>query len=615
MTHNWIWPRVGATPSSDSSDSEMFDRTDYPYTETFVREAIQNTLDARLDQNGAPAIIKFSFHSDELGARRAFLEGATGFRSEADFPAIEEWNSDNINWVTIEDFNTKGLDGQLDDRLGNFWNYWLNFGVSNKESEGAKRGGRGIGRVTFLIASRMNTVLALSRRSADDKTVVCGMCKLRMKRTADGSVRTTHAYLADKEVGDVFQLHQAPNFSSSFASAFGLNGYVAAPRKTGLALVIPYPHADLRPEGILASSIEHFAPAVLNGSLVVEVDNVTLDATSIDDIAKSVAPQIHTSSIGADVGRYLELLRVALAEMPELHVDAKKGLVALRESANVKKLQERCAKGEKVAIRIHFEIPRNSQQLPANLCAVVARSPQDALPIDRLFREGMSLPEVKTSTPSELDLVLLADEPNLAEFLNLCEGKAHLDLLESKEIKAKLEARGYKTPVVIKRFVKGLPNELRLLLTPDITEPEKDVFDDYFALPDDNSEKSKSKGGKPDVTPPPPPPPPPPRISPVLMETLGDGFRMKANPDYSDWPINISVTLAYADGTRSPVWSPFDFAPTDLSTLTEDCSITWTKNKLTSKNCGATFNIEVAGFDARRELDTHIKVWKNAQND
>ena len=615
MTHNWIWPRVGATPRSDSSDSEMFDRTDYPYTETFVREAIQNTLDARLDPNGAPAIIRFSFYSDELGARRAFLEGAMGFRSDADFPSIEEWSANKINWVTIEDFNTKGLDGKLDDRLGNFWNYWLNFGVSNKENEGAKRGGRGIGRVTFLIASRMNTVLALSRRSADDVTVACGMCKLRMKRTADGSVRTTHAYLADKETGDVFQLHQTLNFSSSLASAFSLNGYVAAPRKSGLALAIPYPHADLRPEGILASSIEHFAPAVLNGSLVVEVDNITLDATSIDDIAKSVAPHIHTRSIGADVRRYLELLRVALAEMSELHVDAKKGLGGLREDANVKKLQERCAKGEKVAIRIHFEIPRNSQQLSANLRAVVARSPQDAVPIDRLFREGMSLPEVKTSTPGELDLVLLADEPNLAEFLNLCEGKAHLDLLESKEIKAKLEARGYKTPVPIKRFVKGLPNELRLLLTPDITEPERDVFDDYFALPDEKSEKAKNKGGKPDVTPPPPPPPPPPRISPVLMETLGDGFRMKANPEYGDWPINISVTLAYADGTRSPAWSPFDFAPSDLSTLTEDCSFAWTKNKLTAKNCGAAFNIEVVGFDARRELDTHIKVWKNAQND
>lgn len=611
---SWIWPRVGATPSSDSSDSEMFDRTDYPYTETFVREAIQNTLDARLDQTAAPAVIRFSFHQSDLGPRRLFLEGAMNCRHDADFPPIPEWSEGKIDWVTIEDFNTKGLDGKLDDRLGNFWNYWLNFGVSNKEKEGAKRGGRGIGRVTFLIASRVNTVLALTRRSVDDRTVSCGMCKLRMKRTADGSVRTTHAYLAEKEKGDVFDLHgmETSSFSQSLASAFKLNGYVAAPRNSGLALVIPYPHKDLIPEGILASSIEHFAPAILNGSLVVEVDNVILNATTMDDIAKSVASNIHTPSIGADVDRYLDLLRTALADMPELMVDTKAGLASLRESAQVKKMQEHCTKGEKVAVRIVFELTKNAQTLPARLCAVIARSPQDVAPIDRLFREGMSLPEVKASTPGELDLVLLADEENLAEFLNLCEGKAHLDLLESKEIKAKLEARGYQTPVAVKRFVKGLPSELRLLVTPDITEPDKDVFDDFFALPDENSERKKSKGGKPDVT---PPPPPPPRISPIVVETLNDGFRMKANPDFHDWPINVSVTLAYADGTRSPAWSSFDFAPSDLVTTATGCSPTFVKNKLTAKDCGAGFSIEVAGFDARRELDTHIKAWKNAQND
>ncbi len=73
--------------------------------------------------------------------------------------------------------------------------------------------------------------------------------------------------------------------------------------------------------------------------------------------------------------------------------------------------------------------------------------------------------------------------------------------------------------------------------------------------------------------------------------------------------------MAYADGTRSPAWSSFDFAPSDLVTTATGCSPTFVKNKLTAKDCEAGFSIEVAGFDARRELDTHIKAWKNAQND
>jgi hypothetical protein len=608
----WIWPRVGATPSSQNTDSEMFDRADYPYTETFVREAIQNTLDARQDTN-APAVIRFAFHRDGVGNRREFIAGAVENRLTAGFPPIPEWNKGEIDWVTIEDFNTKGLDGKLDDRLGNFWNYWLNFGVSNKD--GAKRGGRGIGRVTFLIASRMQTVMALTRRVEDDLTVSCGMCLLRTMRTQNGAVRTTHAYLAESECEDVFKLHDSANFSDNFASAFRLNGYATAPKASGLALVIPYPHADLSPEGILASSIEHFAPAILNDSLVVEVDETVLNTTTIDVMAESLAPKIHTASIGADVERYLDLIRTGLSECVELRVDVTNGLSSLRESAQVKSMREACLRGEKVSLRLAFEITKGSEKRSASLRAVIARAPTDCLPIDRLFREGMSLPEVKASNPGELDLVMIVDEENLATFLNLCEGKAHLDLLESKEIRAKLEANEYHSPISIKRFVKTLPNELRTLFTPEITEPEKDVFDSFFALPDESSEKRKIKGGKPDVTPPTPLPPPPPRISPIVVETLNNGFRVKANTAYDSWPVNVSVSMAYADGTRSPDWSPYDFTPADLVTTINDCESTFVKNKVTAKNCGSTLSIEITGFDARRELETHVKVWKNAQND
>jgi hypothetical protein len=63
---SWIWPSVGPTPTNDDLNSEMFDRADYPYTDTFVREAIQNSLDARLDEN-EPVVIRFNFHEGKLG--------------------------------------------------------------------------------------------------------------------------------------------------------------------------------------------------------------------------------------------------------------------------------------------------------------------------------------------------------------------------------------------------------------------------------------------------------------------------------------------------------------------------------------------------------------------
>jgi hypothetical protein len=43
----WIWPSVGSAAVSYGLDSEIFDTEKFPHIETFVRETIQNSLDAR----------------------------------------------------------------------------------------------------------------------------------------------------------------------------------------------------------------------------------------------------------------------------------------------------------------------------------------------------------------------------------------------------------------------------------------------------------------------------------------------------------------------------------------------------------------------------------------
>src|SRR5690606_15081025 len=135
---SWIWPSVGATPIHQGLDSEMFDRTDYPYSETFVREAIQNSLDARLDP-AKPVVVNFTFHSNGIGPRRQFLEQVMNHREKAGLEIPREWKDGNVRWLVVEDFNSKGLGGDLGSRVSDFWNYWLNFGLTNKDGSG--RGG------------------------------------------------------------------------------------------------------------------------------------------------------------------------------------------------------------------------------------------------------------------------------------------------------------------------------------------------------------------------------------------------------------------------------------------------------------------------------------------
>ena len=239
-TWNWIWPNVGAAPINQGLDSEMFDGADYPYQETFVREAIQNSLDARLDQT-KPVFVNFTFRSDGIGPRGAFLEQAIEHRKTAGLKIPTEWDQGHVRWLLVEDFNSKGLSGDLGKRTSDFWNYWLNFGLSNKDGSG--RGGRGIGRVTFLIASRLQSVIGYTRRAEDEVNAICGMTFLRPREDSH-VLKSTHAYLASAENGNIYTLHDSPEFHAQIQSAFAFKGY-DGDRRSGLGLAILYPHDEL----------------------------------------------------------------------------------------------------------------------------------------------------------------------------------------------------------------------------------------------------------------------------------------------------------------------------------------------------------------------------------
>ena len=602
---SWIWPNVGATPIHQGLDSEMFDRTDYPYSETFVREAIQNSLDARLDPE-RPVHVNFTFHSDGIGPRRAFLEQVMDHRKKAGLEIPPEWSSGHVRWLVVEDFNSNGLGGNLSSRTSDFWNYWLNFGLSNKDGSG--RGGRGIGRVTFLIASRLQCVIGYTRRVCDGSTAVCGMAVLQVQADGD-DLKSTHAHLAKDERGNIYSLHNSPEFHSRTSSAFVFTGYEGE-YDTGLGLAILYPHSELQADGILAAAIENFAPAVMNGTLVLNVDGRVLDAASIDEIAIEVAENLNDEGIKADVTRYLGLLRRTQTEtsphMITLPNTAKNALEQLRQTPDIVSLQRKVSDDQDVVLEIVFPLERNGVTKSVSVRSAIGPT-ASTRPVDRLFREGMSLPEVKANSPGELDLVTLVPEGELATYLNFCEGKAHLDLLESKDVIQKLKDQGFDGPRT-KRLVKHLPTNLRLLLTPDVTAPDSHVFDTYFSKASAKPGRKK-RPQRPDEPPEPLPQPKPPVFK---VDMLADGLRITANPDFADWPANVTVRLAYADGSRRPPWSPFDFRIKDLNVYHADCDLTTERNMLRALNCGPETRIEIKGFDTNRELDTSIRSWKNA---
>ena len=607
----WIWPSTGPTPVTQSLDSEMFDRTDYPYSETFVREAIQNSLDARLNPS-EPVRIHFTFHEDICGQRKAFLDHAVSFRRTAGFEIPHEWSSGRIKWLVVEDFNSTGLSGSLTDRSSDFWNYWLNFGLSNKDGSG--RGGRGIGRVTFLIASRLQSVIGFTRRNEDGEYAICGMSVLKAQKNGD-KFRSTHAYLAHEINNSIYQLHNSEEIYEQACEAFCFAGYEGE-YTSGLALAIPYPHNELLPDRVLAAAIENFAPAIMNGTVILNVNGEELDVASITGIAERVSEYFNDEAIRGDVNRYLHLINRAGKVMPtKIKWSTRKtDLDDLRKTEVVKFMLDKLDDYQDIILDIELSLVRYKKPTDVKIKAIIAPTPSEKKPLDRFFREGMSLPDVGTRNPGELDVILLVEDGQLATYLNFCEGKAHLDLLESKAIREKLRKKGFSDGVAVKRAVKNLPTDLRSFFTPDISEPVADVFEKFFSVPGDKPRKKRPRAGPGPEDEPVFPDPPQSRISPFRVEDLQGGLRVRANAEYEEWPVNLTVRLAYADGSRRPSWNELDFILQNLSFRHEGCQIKTAKgNRIRAFDCDRGCSISVTGFDTNRELDTSIRWDKDAQ--
>ena len=603
---------MGPTPISEGLDSEIFDRTDFPYSETFVREAIQNSLDARIESS-SHVRIDFRFHATECNSQRSLLRDVISYRKKCGLPIPEDWHSNQISWLVVQDFQATGLSGDLNRRTSDFWNYWLNFGQSNKDGSG--RGGRGIGRVTFLIASQIQTVIGYTRRIIDKKTPICGMTVLRPIED-QSDFRSTHAYLAASEHQSIYRLHAGNNFYQTVTNGFNFDDYEAV-SDTGLALAIPYPHQELKPESILAAAIENFAPTIMDGSLKLNVDGTQLDKDSISRIATKVSSNIREQSIKSDPQRYLSLINKGLSQSNpdyEIHLsDSAPNIDHRRHRPTVAKISQHFQERNSCVIDVSLPLRQNGDCTQTRLRAVAATAPEGVTPLDRFFRDGMCLPKVRSQDPRDFDLLFFAGDDLLAKYLNLCEGRAHLDLSRSKAITEKLRSNNFDRPFYKTReLIKSMPRDLRQSFYGDVSQPDARVFENFFSVSNPRPNRREPDSGQPM----PPNPAPISNLKPFRISPLKKGLRVVAEKSFEQWPVDLYAVLAYADGSRRPNWNHADFQLEQLAVGHEGCEqFSVQANAVKARQCDRSFKLEITGFDSNRELIVSWRTTIDAQGD
>jgi len=152
-----------------------------PELDTFVREVLQNSLDARRPDSDVPVEVKFSFRRLQGEDKKRFLntidwsylsahlravaEGSTTM-SVLLANAIADLNSGALTLLRIDDSGTEGLTGDEDKPGTNFSSLCRNILDTTKDTLG-KGGSYGLGKALLWQFSALSTVLFSSRIAED----------------------------------------------------------------------------------------------------------------------------------------------------------------------------------------------------------------------------------------------------------------------------------------------------------------------------------------------------------------------------------------------------------------------------------------------------------------
>jgi hypothetical protein len=253
-------------------------------THALVREAIQNSLDAKIEGISEPVSVRFGVCCNgpltEKTMRKYITANAWNhFHAKNNglmFPPDKEAN---CNYLVYEDFGTTGLTGdvsQYDYKEGvenPFYYFMRAEGQSGKSEE--DRGRWGVGKFVFPHASNIRSFFMLTNRYDDHQTMMAGQCILKSHEVKNESFTPDGWYgIFDDED---FQLANSDSEAlADFTKDFGL---VRQKDQTGLSIVIPYVSDELTFEGIAKHVVNEYFYPIIQNQLEVTVSNSELSLT------------------------------------------------------------------------------------------------------------------------------------------------------------------------------------------------------------------------------------------------------------------------------------------------------------------------------------------------
>ncbi len=595
----WFFKEIEkGTPERNPRETEFF-RITSP-AEAMVREFIQNSLDARKNQE----IIKIKISLNRINRNNVstFLDInlknhliACDMLDDRDYP-------EEVSYLLLEDFGTTGLDGsyEADAGDGNFYNFWWREGISQKT--GQRAGRWGLGKTTFHTVSKIRSFFGLTVRK-DGRTLLMGKALLKTH-----SLHNRRYHYFGYFCGNNYSPVEDVSILSRFKENFGISRSNTEP---GLSIVIPLPVDEINFESIMAGIIQHYYYPVLAGKLnAVICDGARQEDLNKDNLIEKAAGinWDKTEWEGMNIRQILGFVKDVLDIQPvTLQIQQQDDPKITRESFadQLDAVKNNFLAGNPVKFHIPVVITKDQAHQKMYITILLKKFPEFRKPFEAYIRSGILISEIKMLGNRPVAGLLVADDPVVSEFLGDCETPAHTNWNERTEG----FAEKYKNAARILRFIKKSMSQIVSILDEPPRERQVDFLKEIFSIPvssEEGAEKviyrttcNRRFSKKPGV---------------FSIFWLQGGFRITLNPKHTDFSSQFRaiVKMAYATRRGNPFaqYEKFDFdvAGTSINITTQDCNVlSRDGNMLEVKVSGQNFELKVTGFDPNRDLVVDIK--------
>lgn len=627
-------PVVPGLMNTGAFQNDMFaNRGD---AETLIREAIQNSIDARDESLDKPVAVRLKLSKDAVSPEKleemGILQTLKGhLTASVDSKYLPDFTKP-ASYLVIEDSRTIGLTGDpLDEEKGNFARFFRWIGESDKH--GLDIGRFGLGKAVFPMASQIGAYIGLTVRKGDNKQLLMGQSTLAHhtfdcgdsfnKWTPNGWFGVFDDPAPGKDFYKQYKATPVENeaYCNDFKELFDLKRTIKEP---GLSVVVLYPKEDITERAVKKAVIQEFFYAIVNRDLVVRMEDGSyplIESQNIHQIIDGIPDEKFKASFSPI---FVDFVRWAVTSESDSFYELRKpdDLVkapgwsrVLFADYDLEVLQAKFDKGERLAFLVPLRKKESGQPPELGWFKVFLQKYDGQTGYAHFVRRGITVINESMESKEFLGLAVI-DDPVLTNMLGDADNVNHTKWEERQKKFQKYENRR-----ATLNFVRDCFQRIVNILQKPVSGIDMEALDDTFFLPPRQAkdetgtvpeeERPKrglgAKQGPVQVT----------TSKPRLfkLSQIKGGFLIGKSPTQSDVPSKIKVRAAYYVRRGNPFKkyqeADFDFRNLDRSHIAIEGrnyeAKPLTGNAIEFEITGDPFEIRVTGFDMYRDLIVDAK--------